>query len=150
MLIFSLQTDMLSADSCSAILQNFGLPYLAQLIWPRIWRRNVSLKLWLTFNRLHDVIPQKMVLFISTVVGITNPTCQFFVMTPLTADTDTCWSSNTCILKWQCPVHNPLSCLNLFLFTPNTSQVILADDFWRKLLACTARVPDVSCLSSLC
>jgi hypothetical protein len=43
---------------------------------PWIWRRHVIPKLWLTFNGLHGVISQKMVLFITTDVRTSNPTKQ--------------------------------------------------------------------------
>jgi hypothetical protein len=48
---------------------------LARLIlWPWRWRRYVPPKRQLTFSRLHNVISQKIVLFITTAVRTSSPT----------------------------------------------------------------------------
>jgi hypothetical protein len=38
------------------------------------WRRYVFPKRWLTFNGLHGVISQKLILFMTTAVKTSNPT----------------------------------------------------------------------------
>jgi hypothetical protein len=49
--------------------------FLAGLILrPWRWRQYVPLKHWLTFNGLHGVISQKIVLFITTAMITSNPT----------------------------------------------------------------------------
>jgi hypothetical protein len=52
--------------------------FLARHIFrPWRWRRYVPPKRRLTFNGLHSIMSQKMVLFITTVVSISNPTCDW-------------------------------------------------------------------------
>jgi hypothetical protein len=48
--------------------------HLDRLIWPWRWRRYVPPECWLTFNGLHSIISQNIVLFITTAVRTSNPT----------------------------------------------------------------------------
>jgi hypothetical protein len=63
-----------SREADSILLPPAFMQYLALLIHPWRWGWHVSLKGQLTLNRLHRVISQKIVLFITTTVRISNPT----------------------------------------------------------------------------
>jgi hypothetical protein len=72
--------------------------FLAWLIFrPWRWRRYVPPKRRLTFNGLHGVVSQKMVLFISTAVRTSNPTTEnvfkMYGSGYLVKLTRRCWSS---------------------------------------------------------
>jgi hypothetical protein len=57
--------------------------FLAWLtLQPWRWRWYVPVKRWLTFTGLHNVIPQKMELSITTAVRTSNPNTVFWSVTP--------------------------------------------------------------------
>jgi hypothetical protein len=60
------------------VVSCFCAGFLLSLFFrPWKWRRYVSLRRRLTPNGLHGLISQNMVLFITTAVRTSNPTCIF-------------------------------------------------------------------------
>jgi hypothetical protein len=59
------------------------------ILWPWWWRQYVPQKHKLTFNRLHGIISQKILLFIATAVRNSNPTHLDLACPPLITTTQT-------------------------------------------------------------
>jgi hypothetical protein len=67
-----------------SVNRRFGEKYRPHFQWRQniSWSRNQSESMWLTFNGLHGVISQKMVLFITTAVRTSNPTTWILAYIP--------------------------------------------------------------------
>jgi hypothetical protein len=95
--------------------------YLAWLILrPWAWRRHVPPKRRLTFNGLHGVISQKIVLFIATGVTTSNPTT-------LSVISETCnigeeWALPTSDIKQSYPCNRPRGHVELPAFSRQSTH----------------------------